>query len=115
MLSRNNQTILLDHGKVSPYYPWRVYAWELPGVARNAWNSEPGSSIVIGNSCIWGKFIFLATGRLGDCMEMLLECLRNPGYRLGIVMGLQLVCGSWKENLARVWWPSVNNMRVTVL
>eukprot|EP01018_Ginkgo_biloba_P027647 Gb_16162 [translate_table: standard] len=26
-----------------------------------------------------------ATGRPGDCMEMLLECLRNPGYRFGIV------------------------------
>eukprot|EP01018_Ginkgo_biloba_P015586 Gb_20899 [translate_table: standard] len=72
-----------------------VYAWELPGVAGNAWNGEPGRSIAIGSSCIWDKFIFLATGRPGDCMEMLLECLRNPGRRLGIVTGLQLVCGRW--------------------
>eukprot|EP01018_Ginkgo_biloba_P008032 Gb_17138 [translate_table: standard] len=59
----------------------KVYAWELPGVAGNAWNGEPGCSIAIGNSCIWGKFIFLATGRPGDYMEMLLECLRNPRCR----------------------------------
>eukprot|EP01018_Ginkgo_biloba_P033689 Gb_14090 [translate_table: standard] len=71
----------------------QVYAWELPGVAGNAWNSEPGRSITIGSSCIWGKFVFLANGRLRDCMEMLLECLRNLGCRLGIVMSLQLVCG----------------------
>eukprot|EP01018_Ginkgo_biloba_P014041 Gb_35068 [translate_table: standard] len=70
-----------------------VYAWEFPGVAGNAWNGEPGRSIAIGNGCIWGKFIFLATGRLGDYMEMLLECLRNPRCRLGIVTGFQLVCG----------------------
>eukprot|EP01018_Ginkgo_biloba_P008967 Gb_06071 [translate_table: standard] len=62
-----------------------VYAWELPGVAGNAWNGEPGCSIAIGSSCIWDKFIFLATERPGDWMEMLLECLRNPRYRLGIV------------------------------
>eukprot|EP01018_Ginkgo_biloba_P011568 Gb_10401 [translate_table: standard] len=57
---------------------FKVYAWELPGVARNAWNGEPSPSITIGSSCIWGKFIFLATRRPGDYMEMLLECLRNP-------------------------------------
>eukprot|EP01018_Ginkgo_biloba_P020879 Gb_41137 [translate_table: standard] len=66
-----------------------VYAWELPRVIGNAWNGDPGRRITISSSCIWDKFIFLATGRPGDCMEMLLECLRNPGYRLGIVMGLQ--------------------------
>eukprot|EP01018_Ginkgo_biloba_P020855 Gb_32403 [translate_table: standard] len=66
-----------------------VYAWELPGVVGNAWNGEPGRSIAIGSICIWDKFIFLATRRPVDCMEMLLEFLRNPGYRLSIVMGLQ--------------------------
>eukprot|EP01018_Ginkgo_biloba_P030043 Gb_09774 [translate_table: standard] len=63
-----------------------VYAWEFPGVVGNAWNGEPGRSIAIGSSCIWGEFIFLATRRLGDCMEKLLECLRNPRRKLGIVM-----------------------------
>eukprot|EP01018_Ginkgo_biloba_P018258 Gb_21244 [translate_table: standard] len=48
---------------------------------------EPRRSITIGNSCIWDRFIFLATGIRGDYMEMLLDCLRNPGYRLGIVTG----------------------------
>eukprot|EP01018_Ginkgo_biloba_P038707 Gb_26790 [translate_table: standard] len=72
-----------------------VYAWELPGVARNAWNGEPGRSIAIGSGCIWDKFIFLATGRPGDYMEMLLECLRNPGYRLSIITGLQLCEGDY--------------------
>eukprot|EP01018_Ginkgo_biloba_P003792 Gb_36773 [translate_table: standard] len=72
-----------------------VYAWELPRVAGNAWNGESGRSIAIGSSCIWDKSIFLATGRPGDCMEMLLKCLRNPRYRFGIVTGLQLVCGRW--------------------
>eukprot|EP01018_Ginkgo_biloba_P011429 Gb_22560 [translate_table: standard] len=67
----------------------KVYAWELLGVARNAWNGELGCSITIGSSCIWDKFIFLVTGRPGDCMEMLLECLRNPGRRLGIVTELK--------------------------
>eukprot|EP01018_Ginkgo_biloba_P011646 Gb_05121 [translate_table: standard] len=69
-----------------------VYAWKLPGVAGNAWNSEPGRSIAIGSSCIWGKFIFLATRRPEDCMEMLLECLRNPRCGLGIVTDLFLQC-----------------------
>eukprot|EP01018_Ginkgo_biloba_P032364 Gb_29306 [translate_table: standard] len=55
-----------------------VYAWEFPGVAGNAWNGEPVRSIAIGSGCIWSEFIFLATERPGDCMEMLLECLRNP-------------------------------------
>eukprot|EP01018_Ginkgo_biloba_P033444 Gb_04768 [translate_table: standard] len=66
----------------------QVYAWKLPGVAGNAWNGEPGRSIVIGSSCIWDKFIFLATRRPRDCMEMLLECLRNPRCRLGIITDL---------------------------
>eukprot|EP01018_Ginkgo_biloba_P039474 Gb_17393 [translate_table: standard] len=74
---------------LAPIWPG-VYAWELLGVAGNAWNGEPGCSIAIGSDFIWGKFIFLATGRPGDCMEMLLECLRNPGCRLGIVTGFQL-------------------------
>eukprot|EP01018_Ginkgo_biloba_P035690 Gb_35690 [translate_table: standard] len=60
---------------------------------------DPCHSIAIGSGCIWGKFIFLATGRLGDCMEMLLECLRNLGRRLGIVTGLQLVCGRWSTSI----------------
>eukprot|EP01018_Ginkgo_biloba_P014632 Gb_20948 [translate_table: standard] len=77
----------------------QVYAWELPGVAGNSWNGEPGCSIAIGSSCIWDKFIFLATRRLGDCLEMLLECLKNPRYRLGIVTGLQLVCGRWSTSV----------------
>eukprot|EP01018_Ginkgo_biloba_P038278 Gb_27537 [translate_table: standard] len=80
----------------------QVYALELPGVAGNAWNDEPGCSIAIGSSCIWGKFIFLATGRPGDCMEMLLECLRNPGYRLGIA----IVCSrpAYLER-SKLWQP----------
>eukprot|EP01018_Ginkgo_biloba_P010909 Gb_30939 [translate_table: standard] len=40
---------------------------------------EDQSAIATGSSCIWDKFIFLATGRPRDCMEMLLECFRNPG------------------------------------
>eukprot|EP01018_Ginkgo_biloba_P032435 Gb_30375 [translate_table: standard] len=36
-------------------------------------------------SCIWGKLIFLATRRPGDCTEMKLEYLRNPRCRLGII------------------------------
>eukprot|EP01018_Ginkgo_biloba_P026573 Gb_02543 [translate_table: standard] len=81
-----------------------VYAWALPGVAGNAWNGEPSCSIAIG--CIWGKFIFLAIGRPRDYMEMLLECLRNPGRRLGIVTSLQLLqtCFSQCEGVYdRVW------------
>eukprot|EP01018_Ginkgo_biloba_P039319 Gb_36400 [translate_table: standard] len=66
-----------------------VYAWKLPGVAGNSWNSEPGHSIKIGSGCIWGKFIFLATRRPRDCMEMLLEFLRNPRCRLGIVTAVE--------------------------
>eukprot|EP01018_Ginkgo_biloba_P033686 Gb_37771 [translate_table: standard] len=77
----------------------QFYAWELPGVAGNAWNGEPGRNIAIGSSCIWDKFIFLANGRLGDYMEMLLECLRNPGRRLGIITSLQLVCGRWSTSV----------------
>eukprot|EP01018_Ginkgo_biloba_P021224 Gb_34313 [translate_table: standard] len=69
------------------------------GVPWSCWEClerfDPYRSIAIGNGCIWGKLIFLATGRPGDCMEMLLECLRNPGYRLGIVTGLQQQ-GSWE-------------------
>eukprot|EP01018_Ginkgo_biloba_P016234 Gb_41346 [translate_table: standard] len=60
---------------------------------------DPCRSITICSSCIWDKFVFLATGRPGDCMEMLLECLRNPGRRLGIVTGLQLVCGRWSTSI----------------
>eukprot|EP01018_Ginkgo_biloba_P028060 Gb_41523 [translate_table: standard] len=85
--------------KCVPSVTVHVYAWELPGVAGNAWNGETSRSIVIDSSCIWGKFIFLATGRPRYCMEMLLECLRNPGYRLGIVTGLQLVCGRWSTSV----------------
>eukprot|EP01018_Ginkgo_biloba_P038903 Gb_11621 [translate_table: standard] len=90
---------------------------KLPGVAGNAWNGEPGRSIVIGSSFIWGKFIFLAIGRPGDCMEMLLECLRNPGHRLGIVtvrvfvtvcgcclMLLRGFEGVHVSKMPRVWW-----------
>eukprot|EP01018_Ginkgo_biloba_P018570 Gb_16811 [translate_table: standard] len=60
------------------------------GVAGNAWNGEPGHSIAIGSGCIWSKFVFLATRRPGNCMEMLLECLRNPGRRLGIITELSV-------------------------
>eukprot|EP01018_Ginkgo_biloba_P024798 Gb_06780 [translate_table: standard] len=59
------------------------------GAAWSCWEClerfDPCRSIAIGSGCIWDKFVFLATRRPGDCMEMLLECLRNPGYRLGIV------------------------------
>eukprot|EP01018_Ginkgo_biloba_P016861 Gb_40289 [translate_table: standard] len=64
---------------------------------------NPCRSIAIGSGCIWSEFIFLATGRPRDCMEKLLECLINPGYRLGIVT----ICSRWKKNLARVWGPCV--------
>eukprot|EP01018_Ginkgo_biloba_P038153 Gb_41405 [translate_table: standard] len=78
-----------------------VYAWELPGVAGNAWNGEPGRSIVISSCCIWDKFIFLATRRPRDCMEMLLECLRNPRRRLGIItVERKTTVGYGEETLA---------------
>eukprot|EP01018_Ginkgo_biloba_P032662 Gb_20122 [translate_table: standard] len=50
-------------------------------------------ALQFGSSSIWNKFIFLATGRPGDCMEMLLECLRNLGCRLGIVTGKRICRG----------------------
>eukprot|EP01018_Ginkgo_biloba_P002511 Gb_23580 [translate_table: standard] len=68
-------------------------------VVGNAWNGETGHSIAIRSGCIWSKFIFLATGRPGNCMEMLLECLRNPGRRLGIVTSLKLVFGRWSTSI----------------
>eukprot|EP01018_Ginkgo_biloba_P029107 Gb_38021 [translate_table: standard] len=87
-----------------------VYAWELPGVAGNAWNGEPGRSTTIGSSCIWDKFIFLATERPGDCMVKLLECLINPGYRLGIITGcsrgfMNGSHGLCLEKRLRFWQP----------
>eukprot|EP01018_Ginkgo_biloba_P020393 Gb_28252 [translate_table: standard] len=91
-----------------------VYAWELPGVAGNAWNGEPGCSIAIGSGCIWDKFIFLATRRPGDCMEMLLECLRNPGTPrwMGESPGQSLSCHEmWHLSLGsggNSFFPGVN-------
>eukprot|EP01018_Ginkgo_biloba_P016047 Gb_33127 [translate_table: standard] len=64
---------------------------ELVGLTMGAEQFDPCRSITIGSSCIWGKFIFLATGRPGDCMEMLLECLRNPGRRLGIAIAMLVI------------------------
>eukprot|EP01018_Ginkgo_biloba_P041059 Gb_31858 [translate_table: standard] len=74
------------------------------GVAWSYWEClerfDPCHNIVIGSSCIWDKFIFLATRRPRDCLEMLLECLRNPGYRLGIVTGHK---GMW--TFEEEWQP----------
>eukprot|EP01018_Ginkgo_biloba_P027077 Gb_13048 [translate_table: standard] len=48
---------------------------------------DPRRSIAIGSNCIWSEFIFLATGRPGTLHGKVMECLINPGYRLGIVIG----------------------------
>eukprot|EP01018_Ginkgo_biloba_P000024 Gb_00120 [translate_table: standard] len=77
------------------------------GVAWSCWEwlerFDPHRSIAIGSSCIWDKFIFLATGRPGHCMEMLLECLRNPRYRLGIVTVCSSVCKLVLKSMAVVY------------
>eukprot|EP01018_Ginkgo_biloba_P016587 Gb_07535 [translate_table: standard] len=98
-----------------------VYAWEFPGVVGNAWNGNPRCSIVIGSSCIWDKFIFLATGRPKDCMVKLLDCLINPGYRLGIVTSLQqgldshvFVAVRWRERRCGVKRATMKSKRLRV-
>eukprot|EP01018_Ginkgo_biloba_P040019 Gb_27255 [translate_table: standard] len=91
----------------------QVYAWKLPGVVGNAWNGEPGRSIAIGSSCIWDKFIFLATGRPENYMEMLLECLRNPGRMLGIITVGRKIWLEFDGHVTTALFEQIQTLKVT--
>eukprot|EP01018_Ginkgo_biloba_P039640 Gb_35451 [translate_table: standard] len=69
-----------------------LVAWKLPGVAGNAWNGLIPAVALQLAAVAYGKFVFLATGRPGDCMEMLLECLRNPGHRVKNLLWIMVQC-----------------------
>eukprot|EP01018_Ginkgo_biloba_P024129 Gb_25315 [translate_table: standard] len=64
-----------------------VYAWELPRVAGNAWNGLIPTVALQLAAVAYGVNLFSEPLKdLEDCMVRLQECLRNPGYRLDIVM-----------------------------
>eukprot|EP01018_Ginkgo_biloba_P009968 Gb_34335 [translate_table: standard] len=69
---------------LAPVWPG-VYAWKLPGVTGNAWN---GLIFVVALQLVavaYGVNLFSEPLEdLEGCMVKLLECLRNPGYRLGM-------------------------------
>eukprot|EP01018_Ginkgo_biloba_P001907 Gb_17685 [translate_table: standard] len=65
---------------------------------------EPGCSIAIGSSCIWINPFSEPLEDLEGCMVKLLECLKNPGRRLGIVTGCGKFVADGAPPLGRPLW-----------